>query len=326
MIPGLTNRITVSGVAVLRVHYSSDEHKRPGTPAGDEWLSQATSGYPGGTKSPRWRKEMEIDYGALGGTKLFPEWENWSQNGRIVIPSFDPIGYRLYGSYDHGWRNPSSYHVHGINGDGVKITLFEFYGSHVPYQVISRVIKGETVTVFPMGCCEKHDTPRVFKGNPFKGQEVWKRADPSMWAKDQPQNDGTNKSMADLFAKEGVHFQQAERGGDTTVAEWLLSEHWKDPMNPTYRITTDCPMLIWEIGQQRHKQFSAQVALNRDQPEELVDKDNHAWDSLKYFLQKFPPKPEKGTTPKLPGSFEWWKRAAGKANRGENIGTYRIEP
>ena len=325
MIPGLTTKITSAGIPVVRVHYSADEHKRPGTPAGDQWMAQALSGYPGGVKSPRWKKEMEIDYGAMGGTKLFPEWEQWSNNGRIVIPPFDPQGYRLYASYDHGWRNPLSYHVHGVNGDGYIVTLYEIYGSHIPYKLAARAIKGETVTVFPSGCCESHDTARVIRGNPFFGRETWKRADPSMWAKDQPQSDNTNKSMADLYAKEGVYFQQAERGTDTTVAEWLLSHYWRDPMNPLYRITTDCPKLIWELGQQRHKQISAQVALNRDQPEELVDKDNHAWDDMKYFMQKFPPKPEKQALPKAPGSFEWWKKTAKQASRGEVLGTYRIQ-
>lgn len=324
MIPGLTTKITSAGIPVVRVHYSADEHKRPGTPAGDAWLTQASSGYIGGTKSPRWRKEMEIDYGALGGTKLFPEWEQWSNNGRIVISPFEPVGYRFYGSFDHGWRNPLSYHVHAINGDGKIVTVFELYGSHIPYQYAARVIKGESVIVPPIGCCEKHDSPRAFRGNPFAGKETWRRADPSMWAKDQPQNDGTNKSMADLYRKEGVYFTQAERGTDTTVAEWLLSHYWKNLSDPLYRITTDCPMLIWEIGQQRHRQFSEKVALNRDQPEELVDKDNHAWDSLKYFLQAFPPKADLKKAPAIPATFEWWRRMNKKVQAGEAIPTFRV--
>lgn len=310
MIPGLTNRVTSSGIPVVRLHYSADPEKRPGTPIGDKWLEQAIMGYPGGTASPRWRKEQEIDYGALSGTKLFPEWERWSTNGAILIAGFDPTGQRLYGSYDHGWRNPATYHVHGINYDGVITTFFEFYDSHVPYTYIARIIKGEAVIVPPLGCCEKHMKSRHFRGNPYHGQEKIKYADPSMWAKDQPMKDGTNKSMADLFGKEGVYFTAAERGWDITVAEWLLGHFWLDPENPLYRITTECPMLIWELGQQRHKQISEVVALNRDQPEELVDKDNHAWDSLKYFLQHFPPSAKKPKPVMQGNTFTWWQKLA----------------
>ena len=107
MIHGLAERLTAGGIPVLRLHYSSDPKKCPGTKDGDAWLVHATQGYPGGVKSPRWKKEMEIDYGALGGTRLFPEWELWSTNSHIIIPPFTATGYRIYGSYDHGWRHPS---------------------------------------------------------------------------------------------------------------------------------------------------------------------------------------------------------------------------
>lgn len=315
MIPGLTVKVTSSGIPIFRLHYSASIRKRPGTELGDTWIAKESRKY-GGTNSPRWRKEQEIDYGALGGTRLFPQWEQWSTNGKIIIPPFDPVGYRLYGSYDHGWRNPACYHVHGINSDGDIVTLFEFYDSHVPYTYIARIIKGEDVVVPVQGCCEIHRLSRYFRGNPYAGKERWKRADPSIWAQDQPQRDGTNKSTAYLFSREGIHFQRAERGTDTTIAEWLLGYYWKDLERPLYRITTDCPKLIWEIGQQRHREFSAHVALNRDQPEELIDKDNHAWDSLKYFFQRFPPKtPIKGD-PKLPNTFDWWQKLSeGKIER-----------
>ena len=45
----------------------------------------------------------------------------------------------------------------------------------------------------------------------------------------------------------------------------------------TIEVSDACPKLIWEIGQQRHKEFSAQVAMNKNASEDLVDKDNHAW-------------------------------------------------
>ena len=108
------------------------------------------------------------------------------------------------------------------------------------------------------------------------------------------------------------------------VAEWLHGHFWKDPQNPLYRITTDCPKLIWEIGQQRHKEFSAKVALNRDQPEELVDKDNHAWDDLKYFLKRFPPKPQPKKEVGKPGTFNWWKREAKDGTKRNYQRTFRI--
>ncbi|KKL88732.1 hypothetical protein LCGC14_1921710, partial [marine sediment metagenome] len=254
MIDGLSEKITSGRIPVLRLHYSSDPNKRPGTPAGDEWILEASQGYIGGTASPRWRKEMEIDYGALGGTRLFPEWEQWVAQGQIVIAPFQPTGYRLYGSYDHGWRNPAAFHVHGINGDGQIVTLWEFYASNVPVAQTARIILGECVVL---------GDGRRFDGNPFAGQETFKVADPSIWAQDQPMADNTMKSIAELFRRSGVYFTKGERGGDTMVAEWLHGHYWKDPRNPLLRITTNCPKLIWEIGQQRHKDDPPRVALHR---------------------------------------------------------------
>ena len=297
-IPGLTTRLTEAKIPVMRLHYSADPAKRPGTTAGDAWIARSSAAYPGGTNSPRWRKEMEIEWSALGGMKLFPSWEQWLGAGRIVIPPFDPVGYKLYGAYDHGWRNPAAYIVFGVNGDGDIVALWEMYGSGIGVMNTARVIRGDPV-VTSMG--------ERFQGNPRAGKEVWRVADPSIWAEDQPMSDGTNKSVAELFRRNHVTFVKGERGGDSMVAEWLHGHFWKEPTAPLFRITTDCPKLIWEIGQQRHKQVSARVAINQDQPEGLVDKDNHAWDAMKMFLKRFPPKAYKAPTKREPNSFSWWR-------------------
>lgn len=301
MIPGIQERITKSGIPVLRLHYSSDPDKRAGTPKGDQWLADAIQGYPGGMASPRWRKEMEIDYGALGGTKLFPLWDQWKDSGRIVVPSFNPIGYRLYASYDHGWRHPLCYLVHGISGDGTIVTLWECYGSNIPVSKMAHIIQGKSVTLAD---------GRHFPGNPYAGQECFKIADPSIWAEDQIMSDNTMKCIAKLFMQEGVYFTKGERGGDTMVAEWLHGHYWRDPMQPQYRITTACPNLIREIGLQRHKDYSVVAAKDKAQPEQLVDKDNDAFDAMKYFFLRFPPRPRDALAEQKPNSFMWWRKVA----------------
>lgn len=311
---GITTRLTTAGLPVLRIHYSADPAKRPGTEAGNRWLRQALQGYPGGLHSPRWRKEYEMEYAAMGGTRLLPEWEAWIAQGHIVIPPFVPMGYRLYGSYDHGWRNPACYLVHGIDASGSICTLWEFYAPRVPVAMIARIILGEAVHV-PDG--------RRFEGNPFATQETWRVADPAMWAEDHPMEDETNKSIADVFRRANVAFVPGVRGGDTLVADWLHSHYWADPLQPRYRITTDCPKLIWELGQQRHRDVSALAAERTAAPEKLVDKDNHAFDALKYFLLRFPPSAIAPKPPMVPNTFTWWQQQAKRANDGEAVRTYR---
>ena len=314
-IPGVKYRVAQESTAVVRVHYSAHPERRPGTVAGDDWRRLAAMRYPGGIDSPRWKKEQEIDYGAMSGQKLLPNWEQWQSNGRIVIPSFDASGYRLYASYDHGWRNPASYLVHGVDYDGNICTLWEFYGSTVPVHQIADIIHGKSIVT---------QDGRRFAGNPYHGREVFTIADPSIWAEDQAMLDNTNKSIADMFRKCGVYFQRGEKGADTAVAEWLIGYFWADPLQPRYRITANCTKLIWELGRQRFKEFSAQVALNKDQPEQLVDKDNHAWDALKMFLKKFPPPNSKPKTQAPSGTFDWWRKQIQRHQRGEPLRTFRI--
>lgn len=309
---GISGRETSSALPVLRIHFSADTKKRPGTPEGDAWIARASAAYPGGTNSARWRKEMGIEWGALGGLKLFPEWQEWVARGRIVIQPFDPHGYKLFASYDHGWRNPLCYTVFGVNYDGDIVALWETYGAGIGVVHMARVIRGENV-ILPDG--------RRLPGNPHAGQEIYRLADPQLWAEDQPMNDGTTKSVAELYRRHGVFFQKAEKGGDTMVAEWLHGHFWKDPERPLFRVTTLCPNLIWELGQLRHKEFSAKVALTRDQPEELVDKDNHAWDALKFFLKKFPPKPRGERAAERGNSFAWWQKMG---KRGFQRESFRI--
>ncbi len=322
MIPGFTARVVPGDIPVLRIHYHADPLSRPGSPTYAQWLADATSGYPGGINSPRWKREREIDYGAFGGAKAFPEWETWRQ-GPIVCEPFVPHGYTLYGSYDHGWNNPAAFHVHGINGDGAIVTLWEFYADRVPVSYIARLIKGQDV-VLPRRPEAKIEPARLrWPGNPFADAMRIKIADPSMWAEDQPMKDEPNKSIADLFGREGVHFERGERGGDQTVVEWLLGTFWADPENPRYRMTTACPHLIRELGRQRYKDVSDHQALTHDASEALVDKDNHAWDGLKMFLQRFPPTPGAAKPKAMPATFEWWRKQAIAAKKGLPVGTYR---
>lgn len=314
-IPGLSARVVPGGIPVVRVHYTADPAKRSGTVEGEHWLEDTTLGYPGGVRSARWRKEMEIDYRAMSGAKLFPEWDRWLALGTIVIPPFVPHGYRIYGSYDHGWNRPAVYLVHGINGDGDKVVLWEFYAPHVPVPQLARIILGHDVRL-PDG--------RLFRGNPFAGQETWRRADPEIWAEDQ-QADKAFKSVASLFRRCGVVFTRADRGGDITVAEWMLGHDWIDPWHPRLRITTACPNLIRELGGLRHPELSSTVALNKGPSEAIVDKDCDAWDSLKYFYQKFPPGAVERKPAQKANTFAWWRQQAIKAQRGELAGTFRRE-
>lgn len=308
---GLTVRETGGGLVVMRLHYSADAAKDPTTVEGQRWLQQQSQGYPLGVVDPSWLKEMELAYSALGGTMLFPLWGKWRDSARVVI---DPMearldGARFYGSYDYGWRTPSAYYVHAVRPDGHKYTLWEFYDAEVPVATIAAVIQGKD---------QQLADGRFFPGNPYAGKEALKIADARIFAEDQ-RGDEDQSSIAKLFRRYGVSFVPGKKGGDIAIANWLVGELWADPQAPQYQICTSCPRLLGELPRLRRKQLSSIVAKTRNQPEAIVDKDNHAWDCIKVFLHQFPVGVAARQAPQgQPGTFAWWQGQTRGRRRGRS--------
>jgi hypothetical protein len=300
----LTVRQTSGGLMVCRLHYAADADKNPATQAGKAWVKAALKGYAGGMQDPRWLKEMEIQYKAGAGQKVFPHLTLWLKDSNIFIDgAVDLFGARIYGSYDHGYVNPACYLVNAIYQDGMKRTLWEFYGEGVTVPDIARIIRGEDVRL-PDG--------RRFQGNPYAGKEMAKIADPEIMRSTQVMAKGPNKSIAHLFAQERVHFIPGKKGDDGTVASWLTGNLWLDPDNPGYQIHRCCRNLIWELTMLQHRKYSSLQMRTRNQPEELLDKDNHAWDALKYWLKRFPVGVKAEPARTRDADFEFWMNLARK--------------
>ena len=295
----LSTRVTKGGIFVCRLHYAADQYKNPQNEVGREWLRQALSGYPGGIEDPNWLKEMEIMYSAGAGERVFPYWQEWKKSSNIFINGHVDITHsKLYASYDHGYATPACYLVHAVDPDGMRKTIWEFYGAGVPVSDISKIIKGESITT-PDG--------RKFEGNPYAGQETIKVCDPEITRRTQVMPKGPNKSVAELYLRQGIIFTPGTRGDDGTVVNWLLGNLWADPLQPSYQIHQRCKHLIWEIGKAQRKSLSSMAMRTRNQPEELVDKDNHAWDALKYFLKRFPVGAPVPKVEKKEANFAFWR-------------------
>lgn len=296
---GLTTRVTNGGLFVVKLHYASDPAKNPANTVGKKWLLNALNGYPGGMQDSNWLKEMEIQYTAGAGEKVLLHWQEWLRHSNIFIDGdMDLTGARLYGSYDHGFRNPACYLVHAVYPDNMRRTIWEFYASEVPVPMVAKIIKGEKVQL---------DDGRVFDGNPYGGTEVQRICDPEIMRRTQVMSKGPNKSVADLFTQSGVYFSQGSRGDDVTVASWLTGNLWVDPFNPMYQIHRQCSNLIWELGRLQRKNYSPLQARTRNQPEGLLDKDNHAWDALKYWLKRFPVGVGQTVKPQQQADFAFWR-------------------
>jgi hypothetical protein len=268
---------SVAGIFCVKLHYTADPDKDPLTPEGAKWFEKAPDGYPGGINSSGWRREMEIDWDAAGGELCFPQLEIYKS--KIVVPPFTvPESWSLYGSFDYGHRNPSAFHVYAIDHDGDIWAVWEYYRSGQGYKAIAGFIRAcpyySRLSYLPI-------------------------ADPSIWARTQ-QVVGTDqnemKSIAQLFFElppnEQILFAPGKSGGDITVAEKINGDLWnveelKNGKAPRFRIMATCPMLIWELGKLRYKDWSGTMQEQRNLQESIVDKDNHAFDNFKMFMTMF---------------------------------------
>jgi len=279
---GLEIYKTKSGFCVTRLHYTADPEKDPATNDGAMWLTLATRGIPGGMKSAAWRREMEIDFSAGGGETVFPEL-SIIEDEIYIHPYSIPAHWDRYASFDYGHTNPSSIHFYAVNELGWKYVYFEFYSSGMHYKELANVFK----------------THPDFK----KVKEIC--ADPSLWKKDQhsgPSSLFGVRSLADLFTEEGVFLSPHCENSDIKGIE-RAREHWRRPEGAkALYIFKSCPKLWWELKNLKYQENKRPS--QQSNPEKIVDRNNHAWDDLKYFLLRLPePSEAKAKEPLPPGCF-----------------------
>ena len=274
---GIIDRITDDGIRILQVHYSADPDKNPATPKGKKWLkTEALDGYPGGMKSAKWKREMEIDFDVVEGQKVFEGIE--LHEDKLFIPPFDvPVTWQLRGSFDFASRGVSAFHVHAkAKGQEDYYTIWEYYKKESTYP----------------------ETAEAIKNCPYWGRLGWISADPCLWARNQQiKSEVTGKivltSYALLFAGLGIEFVPGSCGGDLAIADMIKYDLWGNLLTgenqhqqPRYRIFKNCPMAWWELKRLRYKDWTVATGQDRNVKEEIVDRDNHFFDNLKYYFKK----------------------------------------
>ncbi|HEV2987385.1 MAG TPA: hypothetical protein VG759_03010 [Candidatus Angelobacter sp.] len=281
LVPGLTQRRTRQGAAVLRLHYSADPERGP------QWAAQERKKY---SSQGAWDREQEIIHEAGGGERIFAEvFSQWSD--RIIIDSenFQPSPYwKRIGGFDHGRANPTAALVGYVDFDGVIYLTGEYYQPGLSPRQHRTFLEGL---------------------HGFLQAEVY--ADPSIFYQTQAQGDGSFRAIAELYNEVGItHLIPAAQNGELLGMERILS-HWSnlDAREPTLKIVcprnlrdiqrpmyglhnNGCPNLLWELRQARREELTATQLLHRNPTERIVDKNNHLRDCLKYLCLSNPEPPQ----------------------------------
>jgi len=118
---------------VFRVHYTAHPMKRS-----DEWKKFARAGFP---TEDAWKREMEIDFGAGAGMRVFPIFTEKRHTAQGQ--GFEGIQYRsnlpIYRCWDFGYKKPAAL-ITQIGEDLKWYILAELQGKQVPFYIFRSLI------------------------------------------------------------------------------------------------------------------------------------------------------------------------------------------
>lgn len=264
-----------NGFVVVTLHHTADPSKRSA-----EWRREAELGM----SKAKAARELDIDYGAMFGERVFPEFT--LHKDKILVrepyPTF-PSDQRYWGGFDYGMRNPSAFIVYTI-WDGVMYAVWELY----------EPCKNIKEFALKMLNCPYYEKIRYIA------------ADPHIADLRHYGIDGNGASIQDQFAQQGVKKLFSQTSNDE--APWLamVRKHWLNPEDPTFRVFDCCPNLINEFDKAVYAS-QREAFQSKNYKEAIADVNNHAMDACKYFMLSMPQKQHQQATPKYGTIWKKWK-------------------
>ena len=267
---GISKRVTKLGFHVLRLHFSADTDKDPATEAGKKWYEEARRGM----SEPRWRQEYELDYGAMGGQLVFPEFEETLHVVDHSLP-FDTAAWTVWLACDPHPRTPHAFVWLGVNRYGEMKVGWSYW----PQNTETRL----TVTDYAESLKSVHSSSLGLK--PYK--KLMDVAAKGMNASEE-------RSYFDAYRDAGLVFIAAKKNRDFTGYE-LINEALKptsymvgdkEVMRPRLTIMRGCgdnDELVYQLKSLRYREWKGTVT-DKDAPEEPQDKRRHLIDCVSYIL------------------------------------------
>lgn len=243
-----------TGGRVLRVHYTADPTKDPERD-GAQFVSRYSKKFDGGTDGSDWKQEMEIDFLAKSGTRIY---ENWDASKHIVAPLSAEFLENHPGPYwramDYGKRNPTVC-LWFTEYDGQYILFREF---HMP--------AGKDIEIV------KKAIHSLSAESEYKFTVIDPRADRS----DIPGNVSTPFTLLNTgeYSVNAMKANSSGAGIDLT-RQWLFSGR--------FVVTSDCPYFIEEIEAYEYEDWSEATGKKHNPKETPLKKNDHCMNAWKYF-------------------------------------------
>jgi len=203
------------------------------------------------------------------------------QLGGLIYKNFDPSPGGLHvleksvipprdwlwcASVDHGFNNPTAWLWHAVSPDGRIITFYEHYRSGWTIDSHAKEVMRINTEIFERA-------PDYYIGDP-----TIRNTDPI-----------TGTSIHEEYIKYGIPIILGNNdvsAGIIRVARYLKR---RDDGVPNWRVTPDCINLIKEMQRYRWKTYANKKLSNANNAQEVPHKkDDHACDSLRYFIMSRP--------------------------------------
>jgi hypothetical protein len=265
---GISTRTTSLGWNVFRLHYSADDAKDPRTPEGRRWLVEAKKGI----SDARWRKEFEIDYCALGGQLVFPEWD--PSTHFVPLFTLNPDHWTMWMACDPHPRTPHAFVWLAVNRIGRMTVPFSWWPEDSATEDSRLTVKDYV---------EKVKLIHAYLGFDAR-YKVMDVAGKSFNASEET-------SYFDAYRDAGLYFQPAKKNRDLSGFE-LINQALKlkpydvgngPEMQPTLTLMQGNDELAYQISHLRFAEFRGNV-LDKESPQMPIEKRRHLVEALCYIL------------------------------------------
>lgn len=236
---------------------------------------------------------------------VFPEF---SPHTHVVPAMTDPPPkhWTWYASVDHGLNNPTAWLWHAVAPDGTIITFDEHYASNMTVEEHASVVSQKNAMHGKL--------PERYVGDPAMKQR----------------NGVTGTSILQEYAFRGIPIivdgvPHAVSIGLEKMRQYFQVRRFPDGRHrPTWVITENCFNLIRELKKLRYAAYdSSKKNYDVNRKEEVHKKDDHAFDSARYFATLLPdlrvdllkPQPlapgERGSLSDVYAAIHQWKEREG---------------
>lgn len=186
----------------------------------------------------------------------------------------------FYSSVDHGWNNPTAWLWHAVKPDGTVITFGEHYASHMTISEHAQIV---------------HEKERA-----WGIKEIHRTGDPAM----KQTSAITGTSISQEYADHGLYLELDSVPRDVATGLARMQQYMaiRSDGKPSWLITEACRNFISEMKSLHFKKYVSDKAENDNNPhEEIQKKDDHTFDSARYFATFLPDlAPDSGPKDKTP--------------------------